>query len=389
LSDHLDLEDLALFAAGSLAASASLRAFEHLAVCELCRRRLEPRLPPALPPEAEAPGSPCNQLEQPGRDVIYQVLRVFKEEAAAAPLQQALSSGECSYANLSLAELAPLGGFVRVDILLRASDALRFVSPAEMVRLAELAVCELHRLPARQYGNARLADLSARAWAELGNAYRVADDLPGAASCLEWALRWVARGTGDAWLTALVSDLWVSLSPEQGSYAEAIATLDRFLLLYNDGLTETDCHVREGSPLALVRRRWLWGRLYSGLGIFAQAEEALQAARAGFAVAGEAYHQALATLDLAEVCVRHGKRAAARYLADEMLVVFRRLGIAREVIALLLLARERCLDSFLDSEALCYLFREVAVVVAELDRTCPRLRRPGAKLGELPSPLVH
>jgi tetratricopeptide (TPR) repeat protein len=146
-------------------------------------------------------------------------------------------------------------------------------------------------------------------------------------------------------------------------------------------------HHQDGSPLNLVRLRWLWGQIYSGLGDLSRAEKELQAARAGLARAGKPYHQATVALDLAEVYVRQGRRADARDLADELLVTFRRLGIAREVIAVLLLTRARCLAPHFDSEALCYCFREVAVLVAELDRTRPWLRRPGAKLGELPPSL--
>ncbi|HZF10256.1 MAG TPA: hypothetical protein VFE33_15815 [Thermoanaerobaculia bacterium] len=365
-------------------------------------------------------------------------------------------AGGRRFEDLRPAALTRLGGFARVEMLLEASRAQRYTSPAKMVRLAELAVCELRRLAGRSYGSEPLADLRALAWAELGNSHRVADNLPAASSCLAHAVRSARRGTGSDWVTARLADLTASLWADQGRFADAIEALERLAILYRElgdthlagralisrgiflghdnqhrraivslttGLSLVDVerepglqlsamhdlvsmlvfigqyrearlllwqvqhlHHRDGSPLNLVRLQWLWGRVYSGLENFARAEKELYAARAGMADAGKPYHQALVSLDLAEVYVRQGRRPEARALASEMLVTFRRLGIAREIIAVLLLTRERCMDPHVGAEALCLCFREVAVLVAELDRV-PTRRRRGAKSGSYPPAL--
>jgi tetratricopeptide (TPR) repeat protein len=369
------------------------------------------------------------------------------ERSKATPFLADLAAGERIFEEVSPAELDRLGGVSRVELLLAASYAQRYVSPPEMLRLAEIAVCEARLLSARRYGSLALADLRARSWAELGNAFRVADDLLAADQCLKQALRWARRGSSDAWLAARLADLTASLWADQGHYADAIESLERLAVLYkglsdlhlagralisrgiflghdsqprqaiaslSTGLTLIDperepglqlsgmhelvgmlvdlgqyrearnllwqvqhLHQREGSPLNLVRLRWLWGRVYSGLGDLDRAQKELEVARAGFGNAGKAYDQALVSLDLAEIYVRQGRRDEAQALAKQMLVTFRRLGIAREVIVVLVLTRQRCADPFVAAEEICRCFREVAVLVTELDRSLPRHRRLG------------
>jgi tetratricopeptide (TPR) repeat protein len=327
-----------------------------------------------------------------------------------------------------------------------------------MLHLAERAVCEIRRLSGRRYGSAPLADLRALSWAELGNAHRVADNLPAASSCLARAVRSARRGTGADCVTARLADLAASLWADQGRFADAIEALERLAVLYQQlgddhlagralikhgnflgqdnqprraivsltkGISLIDAerepslpsvayhalasmlvkceqfrearallfqvqHLlrKEGSPLNLLRLGWLWGKIYSGLGQLDRAEIELQAVRAGMGEAGKPYHQALVSLDLAEVYVRQGRRSEAWALAQKMLATFRRLGIAREIIAVLLLTRERCKDPFIGTEALCHCFREVAVLVAELDRVPTRRRRGGRARRDPPSLFV-
>jgi len=68
----------------------------------------------------------------------------------------------------------------RCEALLERCRALRSSDPEMMVLTAELAVSLAERLGAGTADDPSNTDLQARAWAELGNARRVADDLPGA-----------------------------------------------------------------------------------------------------------------------------------------------------------------------------------------------------------------
>lgn len=92
---------------------------------------------------------------------------------------------------------------------------------------ASLAVSLAQQISQEHTRNrAELADLQARAWAELGNAHRVADDLTTAEADLARALECAEEGTGDPRLLALLMDLTASLYIDQRRFAEAVQLLD-------------------------------------------------------------------------------------------------------------------------------------------------------------------
>jgi len=77
-----------------------------------------------------------------------------------------------------------------------------------------------------------VADLRARAWAELGNSYRVADQLALAESSLAKAVEIAGQGTGDPLLLARLMDLTASLYSDQRKFKEAHQLLDCVYRLY-------------------------------------------------------------------------------------------------------------------------------------------------------------
>jgi tetratricopeptide (TPR) repeat protein len=101
-----------------------------------------------------------------------------------------------------------------------------------MVLTAELAVALSNRLDPGFSGDAMVADLQAYALAELGNARRVADDLPGAESHLSRALARAAEGSGDPLLLARLMDLTASLYTDQRRFDEARQLLDAVYTIY-------------------------------------------------------------------------------------------------------------------------------------------------------------
>jgi len=90
------------------------------------------------------------------------------------------------------------------------------------------------------------------------------------------------------------------------------------------------------------RLRWLEGTIHAGLADFSRAEAAFQQARAGFAENGQVYPAALVGLDLAALWARQGRVKAVFALAEEMIVTFRALRIAREAVAALLILKRAC-----------------------------------------------
>jgi tetratricopeptide (TPR) repeat protein len=91
------------------------------------------------------------------------------------------------------------------------------------------------------------------------------------------------------------------------------------------------------------RLRWTEARIYSGLSDFLRGEPAFQQARAGFVEHGQIYPAALVGLDLAALWARQGRVKDVFELAEEMIVTFRALRIAREAISALLVLKRACL----------------------------------------------
>ncbi len=118
-----------------------------------------------------------------------------------------------------------------------------------------------------------------------------------------------------------------------------LAELGRFRsarrLLWQSRVLFTD--VIEGHRL-----RWVEAKIYSGLDDFPRAELAFQQAREGFAENGQVYPAAMVGLDLATLWARQGRVGDVFALAEEMIVTFRALRIAREAVTTLLILKRAC-----------------------------------------------
>jgi tetratricopeptide (TPR) repeat protein len=123
--------------------------------------------------------------------------------------------------------IAPLA-----EQFLQRSSSLRYSDPAGMIRDAEAARKLVFLVPPQRYGRRVTADLRARVLAEVGNAYRVADDLDTAGDTLAAAAAWARRGTGDPRLLARVGELAASLHADSRRFGEAIAMLERVRSFY-------------------------------------------------------------------------------------------------------------------------------------------------------------
>ncbi len=116
--------------------------------------------------------------------------------------------------------------------LLARSAALRREDPAAMVRAARAAVAVARQLDPQRYGAARLSDLQARTWAELGNSYRVHDELHRAERAFAQAARLASRGTGSPGLAARVAELTAALRAHQRRFRDAFRDLALAQSLY-------------------------------------------------------------------------------------------------------------------------------------------------------------
>lgn len=123
------------------------------------------------------------------------------------------------------------------EALLAQSWSVRFDNPDEMVRLAEIALDVAQSFASGNHAR-WAADLQARAWGELANAYRAADRLRLAQTAFGEAYALLQRGTGDPYLKARLFDLEASLLGTLREFPMALHRLSSLANLYLD-LRET------------------------------------------------------------------------------------------------------------------------------------------------------
>lgn len=118
--------------------------------------------------------------------------------------------------------------------LLERSWDLRQKDPAQMVVLAEKAVEVALHVDDLKYGAQNVADLRARAWAGLANAYRISDQLSQAEQAFRNAFEARLRGTLSPLLQARLAELSASLLCDQRQFPEAFQLLDFARQIYRD-----------------------------------------------------------------------------------------------------------------------------------------------------------
>lgn len=125
-----------------------------------------------------------------------------------------------------------LPGRALFETLLERSCAARYRDPAEMVRFAEQAALAAAGLRSDRCSPRQIADLRCRAWAELGNAYRVADNLESAEVAFGRASELFTSGSGDEELRARLFDLLGAFYSSRRQFDMALSALDIALGIY-------------------------------------------------------------------------------------------------------------------------------------------------------------
>lgn len=116
--------------------------------------------------------------------------------------------------------------------LLARSWELRQENPGKMIELARHATLVARTLEP-QVGSRLASDLQCRAWAELGNAYRVAEDLDEAEHAFRRAETLFQQGTQDEFLEARILDLRASYYGDRREFDLALAALDIVFEIYS------------------------------------------------------------------------------------------------------------------------------------------------------------
>lgn len=439
---HPDRATLEAFLLGRLTAGRRRDVFLHLlGGCSLCQESMDPLTGAMFHPGTQEPELTAEL------DAAYDV-------AISAALSKALAwqdtaavreDVDAKVERLLGGETPAEAGFwswALCETLLERSRELRHDDPAGMLRLAELARQAADRVDPSVRGPRETVDLRARAWAELGNAWRVNDDLRQAEAALTGALELRAQGTGSRLLLARLADLSASLLCDQRRFTEGFQMLDTAHTLYlqegaahdatrvllmkglylghtgnpEEGLQvlsqvlgdvdgERDpqmlfqtlhnillfrvelgeleeaqrqlrrmrpLYERHASPFIWTKLRGIEGKIASGLGDLAKAEQLFRGVRGELDAAGLGYQAALITLDLASVCLRLGRKAEVRRLVTEMVAAFRSLGVEREAMAALLMLDE----AVEQDQATLELLALVSGVLHRLERGPGLLVRP-------------
>lgn len=119
----------------------------------------------------------------------------------------------------------------KVELLLEESRAARYRSALDMVRLAEHARDRALAL-GEEADRHQVADVRARAFAELANAYRLADQLDRSDEAIGAAFRHYVSGSKDPMLLALLADRLSSLLCHRRRFPEALGLLDILIAFY-------------------------------------------------------------------------------------------------------------------------------------------------------------
>jgi len=134
-----------------------------------------------------------------------------------------LASGPRLMAIRNNPDLHTWGAF---DLLLAEARRITLERPVEAVDLAYAALTVAGLLDPRAYGDERIHDFKAGAWAALANAKRLAGDFPGAGEALRTAAEMVEKGTGDPYEEANVLSMTASLLTDLGDFKTAADLLN-------------------------------------------------------------------------------------------------------------------------------------------------------------------
>lgn len=238
---HLGKGEIEDFLVGRLEASNRRRVILHLLVgCSHCQRRMKALATPLLGEEPWTAAEPVaeeryDEAMAHAGTVARSFLKRWRKETAK--LNRALALLEQFPTGLDerfpARQARALHGWPLCEALLRKSYEARFSDPKRMLDLAEDAAGVAKHIRQEKYPwPGFVSDLCARAFADLGNAYRLNDRFSDANAAFARAREYLEKGTGDAFLHAHVLDLEASLRSAQRKLGDAIDLLDQVHSLY-------------------------------------------------------------------------------------------------------------------------------------------------------------
>ncbi len=238
MSDHPSRDDLTALSRGGLSPERERTVWRHLlAPCRRCLAEAPPPLGMLLGSEPLRREVTVEEEAAYGAAIRRAMGTALKHErhlrrqraqtrAAVAALEQ---GGLEAVQNLP----RTIGALARMEAFLERAWQLRFENPRLMVQFAWLAAQISLKLDPRRYSPARVSDFQARAHAELGNAYRVADQLHEAGDFLSRARGFFERGTHEEALEVRLLELEASLAADCRQFGRASMDLLKVLKFYD------------------------------------------------------------------------------------------------------------------------------------------------------------
>jgi tetratricopeptide (TPR) repeat protein len=203
--------------------------------CEACTQVLLPYVPARLLPEGSEVSPPFHP-----DDYDAPIDRAFALLGMRSPSDRTPEDIKREAMHLltagglaALVDAPPeLSGIPLFEALLERSWALRHEDPIQMVQLAHAATLQASHVKESEIGVKKASDLRCRAWTELANAYRVADELDQADEALRHGIHYLFRGALDDLLGARFFDVFASQQAARRRFEMACDTLDIVAAVY-------------------------------------------------------------------------------------------------------------------------------------------------------------
>ncbi len=402
---------------GHLSSAEQTTALAHIRVCLECAGAVEPSLvilalAADFRPKLADGDTVGDLIDRACAKAQTELGRLQSERKRATSIARSLLADYQSFEAIPVDRRRSLATWPICEALLAECAALLHEDAFGALTAALLAAGAADHLDPARYTPELCADIQARAWAELGNAHRVADQLRFADLAFAKAYRCFLAGTGLSTIEARIAELTASLRCAQRDFREAFRELNRaeriytvekdvhevgrilikkglysgydgdpegalallergirqidqkrdpklFLLAYHNLLwfqTEIGLYKEarktlftlrpmykwHGGKLDQIKLAWLEGRIFLGLGDLDRAERSFARARKGFSQKCLRFRSAIVGLDLAAVwMMQGGKDDQVLELVQNLVHLFRDLGIEREALAALLILRDQ------------------------------------------------
>jgi tetratricopeptide (TPR) repeat protein len=219
--------------------SPHLDVVEHLVGCATCRRRFQGLVRQRslaktadVLPWSRRPTEYGPALAESGQVLLDRERAMARERADAPGLFVELVRYPAEQRELLMQNSSRFNTWGVFELLIERSLEVGINHPARGEELGLLALRLSEHLDAGYYGETLVEDLRARAWAYIGNTYRLRSDLQKAEEIFATAYGHLRRGTQDPLERAILLDLEASLRRDQGRFEQAFKLLRRAVAIF-------------------------------------------------------------------------------------------------------------------------------------------------------------